>query len=123
MPCKLCIERGKTWEGDSPICAFFQNKFGDNWNCATVGKLRELCHDTFNLPAGIDHQYCDDQHYVTIKVDHLELSDSDPPLALWMTWYKNRGRTDAMWLLFDDCLPRVPTESECLKVIEAYSKN
>ena len=44
MPeCPLCKKRGKTWEGDDPVCALKNGKFSDdNWNCATMNKLREI---------------------------------------------------------------------------------
>ncbi len=117
--CDACDKCGKTWEGDDPKCAFTDGVFGENWNCATVGMVRGICNEEGNFPDGIDYQYCEDQKYATIKIDHLEMDDR--PLALWVSWYKNRGRTDAMWLLFDDKPPRKPTEAECLAVVATYT--
>ena len=122
MTCKACKERGKTWKGGDPKCAFPKGKFNsDNWNCATDGLIRDLCYEGRGLPPGINYQYCDDQKYATVKVDHIE--DLGNALALWVTWYKQYGTTDAMWLLFEDGPPRVPTERECVQIAQAYSYN
>lgn len=118
--CKLCKERGKTWKGEDPTCGFSSGVFGDNWNCATVNAVRDICGDGEDSPRGIDYQYCDDRKYATIKIDHLDLTGR--PLALWLSWYKNRGSTDEMWLLFSNSPPRKPTEAECLAVIAAYTR-
>jgi hypothetical protein len=46
MACKLCNERGKTWNGDDPVCAFENGVFSnDNWNCATMNKLRNISEE------------------------------------------------------------------------------
>jgi hypothetical protein len=117
--CGLCEKRGKTWNGSEPQCGFDTGVFGDNWNCATVNAVRDICYEGQELlPSGVDYQYCEDQKYATINIDHIEIDGR--PLALWVSWYKNRGRTDAMWLLFDDKPPRKPTEAECLAVVAAY---
>jgi len=43
MACRLCEQRGKTWEGSDPKCAFESYGFShDNWNCATMNRLREI---------------------------------------------------------------------------------
>lgn len=118
--CDACDTRGKTRRGDDSKCAFTGGKFGENWNCATVDMVRGICYEGQELPGGIDYQYCEDQKYATISIDHLEMEDR--PLALWVSWYKNRGRTDAMWLLFDDRPPREPTEAECLAVVADYTQ-
>lgn len=115
MTCKKCIERGKTWEGSNPICAFDRE---DNWNCATIGLLRDLVDEGSNLPVGVDYQYCEDMKYATIKVDHID--DLDGALALWVCWYKQRGRTDNFLLLFSDGEPRKPNEQEILTIVEFY---
>ena len=117
--CDACDKRGKTWEGDDPKCGFSSGVFDENWNCATVNAVRDICYEGQELRSGIDYQYCEDQKYATIKIDHLEIDDR--PLALWVSWYKSRGRTDAMWLLFDNKPPRKPTEAECLSVVAAYT--
>ncbi len=117
--CDACTKRGKTWNGSEPNCAFKGGRFGENWNCATANLIRDICFEGQELPHEIDYQYCEDQKYATIKVDHIELDDS--PLALWVSWYKSRGSTDAMWLLYEKAQPRKPTEAQCLKIISAYT--
>jgi len=117
MVCKACSDRKKTWVGSDPRCAFDGDEFGENWNCATVSKIRLICDD--DNTRGVDMVRCEDQNYATVKVGHIEGIDGDP-LALWVSWYKRRGATDAMWLLFEDAPPRRPTEAECLLVAAAY---
>ena len=118
--CDACDKRGKTWKGDDPKCAFTGGKFGENWNCATVGMVRDICYEgQIETPAGVDFKYCEDNRYATLKVNDIELEDR--PLALWVSWYKSRGSTQAMWLLFDNELPRPPTEKECLAIVEFYT--
>lgn len=119
MTCKACQERGKTWNGSDPVC-YFDNDRGDNWRCATVNAIRDICYEGQNLPHGVDYQYCDDQKYATLKCDDIEFSDGAWWLCLWVSWYKNRGGTDALWLLSDDRPPRRPTEDELLAIISAY---
>lgn len=122
MICKACETRGKTWQGDDPRCAFETGSFGDNWKCATVSLIRSVCYEGQKLQHGVDYQYCEDQKYATVKVSHIE-DLPEGPLALWVSWYKNRGATDAMWLLFENKPPRVPTEQECLRIAQAYGSN
>lgn len=121
MVCKACKERGKTWEGSDPRCAFNSERFdSNNWNCATAGLIRDICYEGQKLPHGVDYQYCDDQKYAIVKVCHIE--GLCGALALWVTWYKQRGATDAMLLLFEREPPRMPTEQECLRIAHAYSE-
>lgn len=118
--CGACATRGKTWRGGNPRCAFSGGLFDENWNCATVNMIRDICDERQKkLPSGVEYQYCEDQKYAIIKVDDLDIAGS--PLALWVSWYKNRGATDAMWLLHESAPPRRPKETECLKIIRAYT--
>lgn len=117
--CWECLGRGKTWKGDDPRCAFTGGNFvADNWCCGTAGLIRALCYEGTTLPPGVDYQYCDDQKYATINISHVE--GVGGALALWVSWYKNRGRTDAMWLLFESKPPRPPSEKECRLIFDAY---
>jgi hypothetical protein len=117
--CEHCKKRGKPWYGSDAKCAFTEEGFEQNWNCATVNMIRDICYEGQELKYGITYQYCDDDKYATIKVDHIDIDGS--PLALWVSWYKSRGNTQAMWLLFDKLPPRIPTESECLAIVAAYT--
>ena len=128
MPCKLCQERVKDWSVDDPQCAFEDGMFSaDNWNCATANAIRDICYEGQEpMPSGVDYRYCEDQKYATIWLSELcdNLDERATPmllgLALWVSWYKNRGRTEAMWLLDNDMPPRPPTEAECLAIIDHY---
>ncbi len=78
--CPRCLERGQTWEGSSPKCAFDENGnfLENNWNCATLNALREMGEE--------GRVWCDEQNMTIIQrydVGHGILS-----------WYKNRGKTD-----------------------------
>ena len=117
--CKRC-GREKTWNGDDPNCPFKDgDMFGENWNCGQINKIRELCEqaemgNTFYM----DYQYCDDQKYVSINVDEVNLDE--PALCLWVSWYKSRGGTDAMWLLSDSREPKLPTFDDLQKIYDYY---
>lgn len=121
MTCAACRTRVKDWEGDDPTCSFPAGTFNrDGWNCATAGMIRDLVYEGQKpMPPGVDYQYCEDMKYATVYIDHLDI---DGAMALWVAWYKNRGRTDAMWLLFSDQPPRPPTEDECVRIANAYDK-
>jgi len=104
MPCKMCIERGQTWNGSVPHCGFDAGTFSrENWNCATINALRDI--------AGNTKQYDEDQYYAFVRC--AEFGD-----FLYLSWYKNRGRTEHMWIVTYDEAPRLPTEQDCLKAIE-----
>ena len=118
--CKACQDRVKKWNVSDSACAFLTGEFAEeNWNCATVNAVRDICYEGQELKNGIDYQYCEDDKYATVKIDHIEITGR--PLALWVSWYKNRGCTQAMWLLFDKEPPRKPTEAECLAIVSAYT--
>jgi len=42
-------------------------------------------------------------------------------LCLWVSWYKSRGRTEAMWILDEDNEPRQPNFVELEAIIEHYA--
>ena len=120
MPCKLCRKQLKDWPyPDKPVCYF--DDPSSNWNCATVNEIREICYGGQELPHGVDYQYCEDQKYATIKIDEIEFDDGCW-LALWVSWYKNRGGTDALWMLSNDGPPKQPTEKDLLAIIAFYKK-
>lgn len=119
IKCKRCGEE-KTWKGDDITCPFqSSDNFGDNWNCGIIGKIRLLCEkamegDDYRL----QYQYCDDQKYVVIKTDEIE----NMGLCLWVTWYKSRGRTEAMWILDEYNTPRLPTYNDLEQIANYYLK-
>jgi hypothetical protein len=55
----------------SPIQCYFNSK--DNWNCQTVGLIRDLVYEGQELKQGIQYQYCSDQKYATIKIDDVQI--------------------------------------------------
>lgn len=120
MKCEACKTRVKFWKGDDQKCAFASGPewSQDNWNCATTGLLRSLFDDNSKLPEGVSHQWGDDQN--TGMVCAQGLKSEDRPLSMWMTWYKSRGRTEQMWLMFDNKPPRRPTEAEIVALASLY---
>jgi len=116
---KDCTRCGckKEWKGDDPKCPFQgKNKFGDNWNCGHINKIRKLIEDGLNKgDTRISYQYCDNQKYCSINISETGLG-----LCLWVSWYKSRGRTDAMWVLNEDDEPRVPTFDDLQTIIDYY---
>jgi len=91
---------------------------GDNWNCATANAIRDLTGQD-DPSDHADCRYCDDQWYSTIKVHDVELGAD--AYALWVTWYKHRGRTEGMWLLGSD-VPARPTEADAVAIISALKQ-
>jgi hypothetical protein len=123
--CKACQGRVKTWRGSDPKCAFTEEFFSnDNYRCVTVIKIRDLVHQhQSELPEGIQTHYTNsEQRYSTIDttVIDFEKPDEERPVCLWIGWYKSRGRTEGMWLMFENIPPRPPTEEECIRILKYY---
>lgn len=124
-PCAMCRARGKTWNGSDPTCSFpdggsFQ---ADGWNCATANAIRDVCGSA-GAKERIYGTYAErdsDQSIGLISLMDIEFKDDEfNPRSLWVAWYKHRGRTDAMWLLFDELRPRLPTEADCLRILNSH---
>lgn len=80
--CKECEKRGKTWSGDNPVCAFPMDYFSiDNWNCATIGLLRDIIGESGN------NHYDNNENLGVIPHNGM---------FLVLTWYKNRGRIETL---------------------------
>jgi hypothetical protein len=86
--CPRCRDRGKTWSGDPPQCAFtIDGHFSaDNWNCATMNALRLFAQEI----------YCQDHTLGVIPAQELEKDlekdlDGSLPNFLVLHWYKHRG--------------------------------
>lgn len=135
MTCAMCKQRGKNWDGADPKCAFLNGGSftPDNWNCATVNAIRDVCgewgderHPAVDWRAHNARMDSGDQKYATIEIDDsIELPSDNHEgraLCLWVTWYKLRGRTEAMWLLSEDGDPKRPTEADCLAIISGVEK-
>jgi hypothetical protein len=118
--CAACQARSKTWEDVVFICSFPDSgEFTEvGWNCATASMIRNLSGQDEDLPFA-DHRYYDDQNYSTILISDLNIPmPITRASALWMSWYKHRGRTEAMWLLSEYDVPRKPTEADILAIVE-----
>jgi hypothetical protein len=129
MECQACKTRGKTWNGADPKCGFREGPFtGDNWNCALANEIRDLAEREGDYR--INHQCEENQHFATISlldIDTLPRENdkgfmNSQPTCLWVGWYKSRGRTEGMWLMFENVPPRPPTEEECRTILNAYEK-
>lgn len=122
--CKACQERVWDFKGDQPRCGFSAGAFSpDNWNCATLNALRDLVDESQHpMPPGVDYRYCADQKYATVHIDDVELNGDWLGLALWVSWYKNRGTTEAVWILDHTGVPRQPSEAEVLAVLASYGR-
>lgn len=126
--CAACRTQVQTWNGDPARCAFEQGTFSpENWNCATVARLRRYVYEgQTEMPARVDYRYASDEKFATVNIHDLpglpELPDGEPgaplALALWVAWYKDRGGTDAIWLLDSSGQPRVPSERELLHILD-----
>ena len=114
QPCLSCRDRGKSWAGSDPVCAFdLSESFNDNYACATLLELRELLHKPNDLIKG---SVFEGQHSVLVDLMFTEFPNRHV-VGLYISWYKRRGSTEQIWLLSDNLDPRIPTEQECLLVI------
>ena len=125
MTCRLCKDRGKTWEGSDPRCAFLETTelmttenelrsakvfSGDNWNCATMNKLRDIARD---LPL-----YWRNDDFGTFGAVPFEGEYWQGYIA--MAWYKRRGRTNQAMLMGDGDMPLPLTEEMALEAIRYW---
>lgn len=112
--CRMCLERGKTWTGDDPCCAF--NEFGafssDNWNCATMNALRQRSRD-------LGTHFRDDNAAGSIGYVPYETDDDQGYIV--MTWYKDRGNTQLAWRTSSEPVTYNLTEEVALDALD-YSK-
>jgi hypothetical protein len=74
---------------DSRRCAFgVDGRFSsNNWNCATMEKLRGLVEGLFVAD-------CWDEHCASIPFEFKEM-----PAFLILTWTKDRGTTHGAWIV------------------------
>lgn len=122
MTCRMCLARGKTWKGDDPTC-YFDNP-DENWNCATISAIRDICYEGQELAAGVNYEYCDDEKFATINIyDVDDKKGNYIGRCLYVAWYKSRGGTEALWVLNGEGdTPRRPTEEELLAIITYYEE-
>lgn len=112
MACIRCAQRGKTWSGGDPRCAFENGTFnGDNWNCATMNELREMSRqfETYRR---------DDM--AAASIGYVPFEGDDYSGYIVMTWYKDRGRTGNAVIMWDDNPVRELTELDALTAIRQH---
>jgi len=111
MPCKLCKERGKTWEGSDPKCAFESGTFNmDNWNCATMNELRDIAGEIgLNYRNGLD----------SASFGAVPFEEG----YIVMTWYKSRGKTGNAQVMHDNEPAKPLTEEIALQAINHHRIN
>jgi|APSaa5957512576_1039674.scaffolds.fasta_scaffold87309_2 hypothetical protein len=102
MICPRCTNRGKTWKGSDPICAFETGTFdSNNWNCATMNALRNLTEAVHNE----DHNAC--LLRGALNADFVTL-----------VWYKRRGTTNQALAFSDEAPPQPLTLNEAEAILE-----
>jgi len=120
MPCKMCLERGKTWTGDDPKCYFDNLPNHVNWRCATLDAIRRIPR----IPSLVQIQHQEnEQTFGTIYTGDIQ-DEKGYPLGtcLYIEWYKDRGRVEGLWILGDVFPPKRPTEEALLAIIKHYKE-
>lgn len=121
--CPACKKRGKAWKGDDPVCAFKNGTFdNNNWKCATVGNFNSYVRWPDKTHPDVKITHCEtEEHYATVNLENVSFPSEETeqsPVCLVVIWYKSRGRTDQMWLMFQNRPPRPPTEEELLLITQ-----
>ena len=127
MTCKMCKERIKNWQGSDSVC-YFDNP-AHNWNCATINAIRDIFApdgwyvELENLPMDVCAIRNDDMTYGLICFNDIDLGDDEGMVGcLYVSWYKRRGNTEALWIIGEDTQPRRPTEKELLAIIHHFKE-
>lgn len=142
----------KTWEGDDPKCPFVRPlimsnmtpisslKFSEeNWNCGGINQIRKLLwewYDNLNNRIKIPWIYVNgynNQWFGLINLNMLfeygaieGIVESDVNTFdysnLWISWYKQQGKTDNMILLSENfnVNPRSVTLEDLDVIIKAH---
>ena len=116
----MCQERGKTWEGSDPQCAFVGGVFTwENWNCATMNALRELVH----RDEPWRWEWRDDGSAASFGSIYVPETGSENGGGFYiaMSWYKSRGKTANAYRFSDDDTPRPITLADAMDAIESYA--
>lgn len=119
MACAACKARGKTWNGDDPVCGFHpDSSFNpDNWNCATLNALRDISRESASYAGGVMGQRFGDS---SVGVFCIPEDMEHGGTVLVLTWYKNRGRTNRAWVI-GYCAPSSATLELCEAIIDYYT--
>lgn len=123
--CALCTSRALADHGDdTSVCAFKPGSAWEhNYSCGLLDQIRDLVYEGhLVLPGGVHYHFCAEQKYATVNIDNVRVDGEPIGLTLWLTWYKNRGRTEQMWVLSDTGVPRRPTEPELFAILRYYTK-
>ena len=103
--CKKCFVRGKTWNGDDPICAFDEKgklTSKNNWNCATLSELREAILEVSNYSPYFD--FNESFNGFDISITYRRYEDSHRAMIIldgtpvYLAWYKSRGSTEYIYI-------------------------
>jgi hypothetical protein len=126
--CAACKKRGKTWQGADPKCAFKTGIFSkNNWSCATIQAFNKHVRWPEKTHPRVKITLCkSEEHYATVNLENVDFPPNiweDYPVCLVVIWYKNRGRTDQMWLMFESLPPRQPAEEEVLIITAALANS
>ena len=118
----MCQERGKDWEGSDPNC-YFDEPLYENWNCATINAIRDICGDWFDEQRNGAVKFSrEDTTACLIDIWDCDIgADDEYAFSLYVQWYKRRGATERVLLLGEN-VTREPTERELLAIIEYYEK-
>lgn len=111
----------KSWSGSDPQCGFRNGLFERDWNCGIVSLIRGIIYAAREREEGypgVHVQYCDDDWWAAINIDEVDEVEGE---TLWVAWYKNRGATEAMWILYRYKEPRRPSADDLLAIARAYN--
>lgn len=107
MICEECKKRGKTWKGEDPTCAFESGIFSsENWNCATMNKLRHI----------VDEKEFEKHNNMDCYLAVIPLEESG---WIILSWYKRRGRTPTARYMIDD-IDQLLTLEDATRAINQY---
>lgn len=107
MTCAMCHERDWPYK-NSPRCAFRDGRFSsNNWNCATMNRLRALVTDDWDRVHYSEDQFCG---VLPFEGDFLVLS-----------WYKRRGKTEGAWIV-DEEWPNPLTLDKAKEILDNYGE-
>jgi len=126
--CQLCKDNPKDWQGTDPTCAFRNDTFsGENFQCATIKRIRALALDMCES----HHQFklatlSNEEKFAIIPIENIpafyDKEATSNAIALWVQWYKSRGCTSSVLIMFSDGVsPRPPTEEECVVILMHYN--
>lgn len=111
MVCKYCEERGKTWEGEDPICAFNDDGLfnKENWNCALLNELRELV------------EFLEIETYNKYSEDRIASIPNEDGFLI-LSWYKQRGKVDIIAYIDSNKVFKEVNLDICINTYELWKR-